>query len=60
MITACVENRLLKVFASTIWVPGAASSARISIAISPPRKKKPTVVTTYWMPITLWSVLKRK
>ena len=39
--------------ASTIWVPGAASSARISIAIRPPMKKKKKVVTMYWMPITL-------
>ncbi len=39
--------------ASTIWVPGWASSARISIAIRPPTKKKKKVVTMYWMPITL-------
>ena len=58
--TAWVEKRLLKVAASTIWVPGWASSARISIAIRPPMKKKKKVVTTYWMPITLWSVLKLK
>ncbi len=41
-------------------VPGAASSARINIAISPARMKKTNVVTMYWMPMTLWSVLTRK
>ena len=50
---ACTENSPLKVFGSTNWLPGAASSARISIAISPPSVKKMNVVTMYWMPITL-------
>ncbi len=50
---AWTEKRPLKVFGSTNCEPGAASSARISIAISPPRKKKTTVVTMYWIPITL-------
>ena len=53
-------KRPLKVLASTNWRPGAASSARMSIAISPPTKRKKNEVTTYWMPITLWSVLGRK
>ena len=57
---ACTEKRPLKVFASTNWRPGAASSARISIAITPPATKKKNVVTMYWIPITLWSVLTRK
>ena len=38
----------------------AASSARMSIAIRPPTKRKKNEVTTYWMPMTLWSVLTRK
>jgi hypothetical protein len=50
---AWTENRPLKVFGSTNWLPGAASSALISIAISPPSVKKRNVVTMYWMPITL-------
>jgi hypothetical protein len=41
------------VFGSTNCVPGCASSARITIAISPPRMKKKKVVTMYWIPITL-------
>ena len=53
MIAAWVEKRPLKVPGSTIWVPGWASSARISIAIRPPTKKKKKVVQMYWMPITL-------
>ena len=50
---AWTEKRPLNVFGSTNCVPGAASSARISIAIRPPRKKKMIVVQMYWMPITL-------
>ena len=57
---ACTENSPLKVWLSTNCMPGAASSARISIASSPPTRKKKNVVTMYWMPITLWSVLTRK
>ena len=45
---------------STNWVPGWASSARMSMAISPPATKKNIVVQMYWMPMTLWSVLTRK
>src|SRR5919107_559085 len=50
----------LNVLGSTNWRPGWASSARMSIANSPPTKKKKNEVTTYWMPMTLWSVLTRK
>jgi hypothetical protein len=50
---ACTENRPLNVFGSTNCEPGAASSARISMASSPPRKKKTIVVEMYWIPITL-------
>ena len=53
MIAAWAEKRPLKVAASTIWVPGCASSARISIAIRPLTKKKKKFVQMYWMPITL-------
>ena len=42
------------------WSPGFASSARKSSARKPPARKKTIVVTTYWTPITLWSVLIRK
>ena len=45
---------------STNCMPGAASSARISIASNPPTSRKKNEVTVYWMPITLWSVLMRK
>jgi hypothetical protein len=41
------------VFGSTNCVPGWASSARMSIAASPPTMKKKKVVTMYWIPITL-------
>ncbi len=57
---ACTENRPLKVLASTKCDPGCASWARISIAIRPPTSRKKNEVTTYWMPITLWSVFTRK
>ena len=57
---AWTENSPLNVFGSTNCVPGWASSARISIAISPPAMKKKNVVTMYWIPMTLWSVLTRK
>jgi hypothetical protein len=32
----------------------------MNIAIRPAATKKKIVVTTYWIPITLWSVLTRK
>ena len=50
---AWVEKSPLKTPGSTICVPGCASSARISIAIRPPARKKKKVVTMYWIPITL-------
>jgi hypothetical protein len=53
MIAAWVEKSPLKMPGSTICVPGWASSARITIAIIPPTRKKKKVVTMYWMPITL-------
>jgi hypothetical protein len=57
---AWVEKSPLNVLGSTIWVPGWASSARITIASAPPTKKKKKVVTMYWIPMTLWSVLTLK
>ena len=57
---ACTEKSPLNVFVSTYCMPGRASSARMNIAISPAATKKKTVVTRYWIPITLWSVLTRK
>ena len=57
---ACMETRPLKVCVSMNCIPGCASSARKSIAISPPSTKKTNVVTRYWTPITLWSVLTLK
>ena len=57
---AWTENSPLNVFASTNCIPGWASSARISIASRPPTSRKKNEVTTYWIPITLWSVFTRK
>ncbi len=57
---ACSDTSPLKVCVSTYCISGCASSARKSIAISPPAMKKTNVVTRYWTPITLWSVLTLK
>ena len=57
---ACTDTRPLNVCESTNWSPGWASSARKNIAIRPATVKKKNVVTRYWTPITLWSVLTRK
>jgi hypothetical protein len=57
---ACTEKSPLKVWLSTNCMPGRASSARMIIASRPAMTKKTIVVTTYWTPITLWSVLTRK
>ena len=57
---ACTEKSPLYVCGSTNCVPGLRELARTSIAISPPTTKKKNVVTRYWTPITLWSVLTRK
>ena len=57
---ACTEKSPLNVCVSKNCMPGFASSARTSIASRPPIRKKTTVVTRYWTPITLWSVLTRK
>ena len=55
-IEAWTLKRPLKVFASTNWRPGSASSARISIANRPPMNRKTNEWTVYWIPMTLWSV----
>ena len=57
---ACTENSPLNVFGEMNCVPGAASSARMTIAITPPTTKKKNVVQMYWSPMTLWSVFTRK
>ncbi len=41
-------------------IPGLASWARISMASMPPTRRKKNEVTTYWIPMTLWSVLTLK
>jgi hypothetical protein len=53
-------KRPLNVSASTNWRPGCASSARMSIAMRPPTNRKKNEVTTYCVPMTLWSVLTLK
>ena len=60
MIAAWFEIRTLNVCGLKYWSPGRASSARKSIARKPPMTKNAIVVTRYWTPITLWSVLGRK
>ena len=57
---ACADTSPLKVCVSKNCIPGCASSARKSIARKPPTMKKKNVVTRYWTPITLWSVLTLK
>ena len=57
---ACTEKSALYDCAAEVLRPGFASSARTSSASIPPMRKKMTVVTRYWTPITLWSVLTRK
>ena len=57
---AWFETSTLNVCGLKNWSPGCASSARKSIASRPPTQKNTIVVTTYWIPITLWSVLIRK
>ena len=39
---------------------GVSNSVRISIAFSPPMKKKIPTPKKYWIPTTLWSVVSRK
>ncbi len=57
---ACTEIRPLYWSPLKNCSPGLASSVRNASAQSPPIRKKTNVVTTYWTPITLWSVLTLK
>ncbi len=57
---AWTENSPLNVLESTNCRPGCASSARMTMASMPPTNMKKNDVTTYWTPMTLWSVLTRK
>ena len=59
-IVAWTENTPLYCSGVRNCMPGLASWARISIASRPPTSRKKNEVTTYWIPITLWSVLTRK
>ena len=60
IIVACAEKKPLTLPGETYCVPGVASSARTPSASMPPIRKTMNVVTRYWIPITLWSVLTRK
>ena len=60
MSAACTENSPLNVPGEKYCWPGVASSARMPSASMPPIMKKMKVVTRYWTPITLWSVLTLK
>ena len=53
MIVPCMVNSWLYCSFDRNCSPGAASSVRISSAISPPMKKNAKQVTTYMMPIIL-------
>ena len=58
---ACTEKRPLKVFGSTNCLPGCGELGAHQHREQPPTNmKKKKVVTMYWMPMTLWSVLTRK
>ncbi len=57
---ACTDTRPLNVWVSTISDPEFASSARKTMASSPPMRKNRKLVTMYCTPMTLWSVLTRK
>ena len=39
---------------------GVSSSVRMNIAPSPPTKRNVRIITRYWSPMTLWSVVIRK
>ncbi len=53
MIVPCMVNSWLNCSLDRNCSPGAASSVRISNAISPPMKKKAKQVTVYITPISL-------
>ncbi len=56
----CIDITWLYRSALMIVSPGRMSSMRINIAEMPPRPSTARNVTPYWMPMTLWSMLKRR
>ncbi len=60
IIMPCMLTIVLYVPGPNSFAPGRISSRRISIAPRPPRASMMRVKTRYWMPTTLWSVVKRK
>ncbi len=57
MLMACSPKIELYVASLTNWSPGAASSLRMTRASTPPTRKKKKLVTTYMIPIFLWSTV---
>ena len=60
IIVPCRLTRVRYCPAGQACSTGRNSSVRISIAFSPPMKKKIPTPNRYWMPTTLWSVHSRK
>ncbi len=58
MIVPCMVNSWLYCSFDRNWMPGRASSVRISMAMAPPTMKKANDVTRYMIPICLWSVVR--
>ena len=58
MIVPCMVNSWLYCSGDRNCMPGRASSARITSAITPPMMKKPNEATRYIRPISLWSVVR--
>ncbi|PJI54972.1 hypothetical protein CTI14_09210 [Methylobacterium radiotolerans] len=50
------EQLVVLLLVGTICMPGANSSARMTSAITPPRRKNITEAMRYMYPIVLWSV----
>ena len=55
MIAPCMVNSSLYTWPDARWLSGPISRARMTIAISPPHRKKNEVIRYRW-PITVWSV----
>ncbi len=53
----CIVNAWLNCSFDRNWLPGLASSARISSASTPPIRKNANDVTRYRVPMVLWSVV---
>ncbi len=60
IIVPCSETIVRYWPGGKIFESGLSSSARMSIALRPPRKKKKPMPTKYCSPTTLWSVVRRK